>query len=138
MFISLKTKIWLTVITIVLLFSFFTLFYFPAQQRTVLLKNYNNEVQNLANTVALGVRIGLNEQNYEGVKTAMEFVKGNPALKFVVLLQDDTAWNAAHNNFHLTETVFKTVPDALKLTAADTTGNVIVKRAPFSSSLMSG
>ena len=54
MLINLKTKIWLTVFSIVVLFTFFTLFYFPAQQRKLLLKNYNTEVQNLANSVALG------------------------------------------------------------------------------------
>src|SRR5438309_12059371 len=106
MFVSLKTNIWLAVITIVLPFTFFTLFYFPAQQRNALLKNYNNEVQNLANTVALGVRIALDEQNYEGVKTAMEFVNGNPGLKFVALMQTDTTWNAAHNKYQIKETVF--------------------------------
>src|SRR3954471_15441656 len=109
MFIALKTKIWLTVITVVLLYTFFTLFYFPIQQRQLLLKNYNSEVQNLANSVALGVRIALNEQNYEGVKTAMEYVKGSPGLKFVSLLQTDTVWNSTHTAFNIKETVFKTV-----------------------------
>ena len=54
MLINLKAKIWLTVFSIVVMFTFFTLFYFPAQQAKLLLKNYNTEVQNLANTVALG------------------------------------------------------------------------------------
>ena len=139
MFIALKTKIWLTVITVVFLYTFFTLFYFPIQQRQLLLKNYNSEVQNLANSVALGVRIALNEQNYEGVKTAMEYVKGSPGLKFVSLLQTDTVWNNTHTGFYIKETVFKTVPDALKISRADTVSNrIITKRAPFTSSFMSG
>src|SRR6188472_3116957 len=135
MFIALKTKIWITVITIVLLFTFFTLFYFPAQERQLLLKNYNTEVQNLANTVALGVRIALNEQNYEGVQTAMEFVKGNPGLKFVGLMQTDTIWDAAHTRFRIKEMVFKTFPDSLILRPIDTSGAVmILKRAGFNTS----
>ena len=81
MLISLKTKIWLTVLIIVLMFAFFTLYYFPAQQGKSLLKNYNNEVQNLANTVALGVKIAIKEQNFEGVQTAIEFVKDDPRLQ---------------------------------------------------------
>ena len=96
MLISLKTKIWLTVLSIVLMFTFFTLYYFPAQQGKLLIKNYSNEVQNLANTVALGVKIAITEQNYEGVQTAMEFVKDDPRLKFVSMLQIDTAWNDNH------------------------------------------
>ena len=64
MLISLKTKIWLTVLIIVMMFSYFILFYFPARQEQYLLRNYNNEVQNLANTVAVGVQIAIDEQNF--------------------------------------------------------------------------
>src|SRR3954469_13902384 len=99
--ISLKTKIWVTVLAIVMMFAFFILFYFPAQQEKHLLSNYNKEVQNLANTVALGVKIALTEQNFEGVQTAMDFVKGDPQLTFVSLLQTDTSWNASHSGFKL-------------------------------------
>jgi two-component system, NtrC family, sensor kinase len=139
MFIALKTKIWITVLTIVLLFTFFTLYYFPEQQRQILLKNYNNEIQHLANTVALGVRIALTEQNYEGVQTAMEFVKDNPGLKFVSLLQTDTSWDEAHKRYSVQEKVFKTYPEEASVNRTKLSeGSVIVKRAPFETSLMSG
>ena len=55
--IKLKTKIWFTVLAVVLMFSFFSLYYFPAQQEKYLLDNYNSEVQNLANINALGAAI---------------------------------------------------------------------------------
>src|SRR6476620_9923251 len=97
--INLKTKIWVTVLAIVMMFAFFILYYFPAQQEKHLLTNYNKEVQNLANTVALGVKIALTEQNFEGVQTAMEYVKGDPHLSFVSLVQTDTMWNNAHTMF---------------------------------------
>jgi len=139
MFIALKTKIWLTILTIVLLFTFFTLYYFPQKQGRTLLKNYNTEVENLAKTVALGVRIALNEQNYEGVQTAMEFVKGTPGLKFVSLLQIDTIWNDAHNSYTIKESVFKTYPDSMKPDPSQgSSDSVIVKRAAFETSMMSG
>jgi len=89
--ISLKTKIWVTILVIVMLFAFFILYYFPAQQEKLLLTNYNKEVQNLANTEALGVKIALTEQNFEGVQTAIEFVKADPHLAFVSLVQIDTS-----------------------------------------------
>ena len=110
MFITLKTKIWLTILTIVLLFTFFTLYYFPKQQGRTLLKNYNSEVLNLAKTVALGVKIALNEQNYEGVMTAMEFVKGTPGLKFVSLLQIDTVWDESHTRIYNQRISFQNLP----------------------------
>ena len=65
---SVKSKIWFTVLSVVLMFAFFVLYYFPEQQQKTLLNNYNTEVQNLANTVALGVKIALTEQNFEGVQ----------------------------------------------------------------------
>lgn len=140
MFFTLKTKIWLTILSIVLMFTFFTLIYFPTQQGNYLLKNYTNEVQNLANTVALGVQIALEDQNYKAAQTAMEYVKGNPGLKFVSLVQEDTAWNNTHTKPSITETVFKTYPDNAKpiLVQPAENDSIIVKRAPFTSKLMSG
>ena len=76
--IKLKTKIWLTVLIIVLLFSYFLIFYFPGQQSRFMLRNYNNEVQNLANTVAVGVEISIVEQNFNGIKNQIEIVKNDP------------------------------------------------------------
>jgi class 3 adenylate cyclase len=137
--ITVKTKIWMTVFTVVLMFSFFVLFYFPALQQQYLLKNYNKEVQNLANTVALGVKIAITEQNFEGVQTAMDFVKEDPHLKFVSLLQTDTAWNDNHNNYKLVTTVFKTFPEQVNIEPNLTSNDsLIIKRAQFSAPMMSG
>jgi signal transduction histidine kinase len=139
MVISLRTKILLTVITIVMMFGFFTLIYFPAQQGKLLLKNYNNEVQNLANTVALGVKIAITEQNFEGVQTAMEFVKDDPRLQFVSLVQYDTVWSNNRTKYGIKHAVFKTFPESehpdANITSAD---SIIVKRSPFSTSVMTG
>lgn len=136
---TLKTKIWLTVFTIVVMFTFFTLFYFPAQQRKLLLKNYNTEVQNLANTVALGVKIALTEQNFEGMETAMQFVKDDSRLLFVSTVQYDTVWNADHSKYHFTETIFRTFPENQHPRADIKSSNsIIVKRGTFNTSVMNG
>lgn len=137
--ITVKTKIWMTVLTVVLMFSFFILFYFPALQEQYLLKNYNKEVQNLANTVALGVKIAITEQNFEGVHTAIDFVKKDPHLRFVSMLQNDTTWNDPHTTFSVKKTVFITYPDSAKVDPS-TSGNdsVIIKRAPFVTPSLSG
>ncbi|MCW3118754.1 MAG: His Kinase (Phospho-acceptor) protein [Chitinophagaceae bacterium] len=136
--IKLKTKIWLTVFTIVLLFSFFTLFYFPAQQEKYLLANYSNEVENLAKTVALGVRIANNDENYEGIKEAMRFVTDDHRLKFVSILED-TSYNGTGKQNPKKYAVFKTIPDSVE---ADTLkyppGSIIVKSVPFTAKTISG
>jgi len=137
--ISLKTKIWVTILVIVMLFAFFILYYFPAQQEKHLLTNYNKEVQSLANTVALGVKIALTEQNFEGVQTAIEYVKGDPHLAFVSLVQTDTSWNDAHTAFELKKTIFKTFPENVDVKpSVASSDSFVVKTAPFQTSVMNG
>ncbi len=139
MFIPIKFKTRAAVLIIVLLFTFFTLFYFPRQEGSYLLKAYNSQVQNLANSVALGVKIALNEDNYEGVVTAMEYVKDKPDLLFVSLLQTDTLWNNLHTKYTVKQTVFKTFPDNAHVSSQLTSGDSsIVKYARFNTQLMSG
>src|SRR5438552_329307 len=114
MFIPIKIKIRAAVFIIILLFTSFALFYFPKQEGNYLLKAYNSQVQNLANSVALGVKIALNEDDFEGVKTAMDYVKGKPDLLFVSLVQADTAWNNDHTKYTIKQSVFKTYPDSIQ------------------------
>jgi two-component system, NtrC family, sensor kinase len=135
--IKLKTKIWLTVFAIVAMFSFFSLYYFPAQQEKNLLDNYNNEVQNLANTISLGVEIALTEEKFEGVQTAMGFVKDDPRLQFVKLVLTDTMWNNDHTHFVLKDSVLKTFPEKSAIGSYDE-HSIIKKRSPFSTKMMSG
>lgn len=136
---TVKTKIWMTVFSVVLMFSFFILFYFPSLQDKYLLSNYNKEVQNLANTVALGVKIAITEENFEGVQTAMDFVKQDPHLLFVTLLQTDTVWNEPHNQYTLKTSVFNTYPPNIEVKEnASSNDSVIVKKAAFSTPTMNG
>ncbi|TGD80802.1 HAMP domain-containing sensor histidine kinase [Hymenobacter wooponensis] len=136
---TVKTKIWMTVTSIVLLFSFFVLFYLPAIQERYLLSNFNKEVQNHANTVGLGVKIAMTEQNFQGVQTAMDFVKKDPLLEFVSLLQTDTVWDGAHATYQLKRTVFKTYPEQRKIDVnAVSNDSMVVKRSAFSTPIMNG
>ena len=113
--------------------------YFPAQQEKYLLKNYNKEVQNLAATVALGVKIALKEQNFEGVQTALDFVKDDPHLRFVSMMQVDTVWNETHSSFTLKKNIFKTFPDYVDVNAdVLSSDTLIVKSAPFDTHIMKG
>lgn len=137
--VTVKTKIWITILTVVLMFVFFILFYFPKRQELYLLKNYNKEIQNLANTVALGIKIAITEENFEGVQTAMDFVKKDPHLLYVSMLEKDTLWNDTHSSFKITTSVFKTYPENA---AIDTSTNpdhaIIVKKAAFMTPAMNG
>src|SRR5580765_9019223 len=128
--INLKAKIWLTILTIVLLFSFFSFFYFPASQEEYLLRNYNNEVQNLANTVAVGVEIAINEQNFKGIKKEIEIVRNDPRLSFVRLLEEDTFWTDNRKRFVIRDTAFTTFPENVTVPIGISSNDtLIVKRA---------
>lgn len=132
---TLKSKIWFTMFSIVAMFAFFILIYFPRQQEKSLLKNFNTEVQNLASTVALGVKIALTEQNFEGVETALDFVKHNHHLRFVSLVQVDSVAGGSE----VKKTIFKTYPDGFKADVnAVSTDSMVVKTASFSTPIMNG
>ncbi|GAA4411524.1 hypothetical protein GCM10023187_37530 [Nibrella viscosa] len=136
---TVKTKIWITVLTVVLLFTSFILLYVPLVQGRYLLNNFNKEVQNFANTVALGVRIAMTEQNFEGVQMAMDFVRDDPQLRYISLLQVDTVWNNRHSAYSLARTIFKTYPEGAAVDV-DATSNdsTVVKRSAFATPMMNG
>jgi two-component system, NtrC family, sensor kinase len=137
--INLKTKIWLTILTIVLMFSFFTFLYFPARQEEYLLKNYNNEVQNLAKTVAVGVEIAINEQNFKGIKKEIEIVKNDPRLSFVTLLEEDTVWTGKPGQYFIHDSILTSFPEKVSIPAEISSNNLlIVKRASLNTKLMNG
>ena len=103
------------------------------------MKNYNKEVENLASTVALGVKIALTEQNFEGVQTALDFVKNDPHLRFVSMLQTDTLWNIDSTSYNVTRNIFKTYPEHINIPSnIQSNDSIIVKTAPFKTSIMSG
>ena len=130
---NLKSRIWLTVFSIVVMFTFFTLFYFPAQQRKLLLKNYNTEVQNLANSVALGVNIALTDQNFKNLGSTIKLVKDDSRLQFVSMVQYDTVWNNDHNNFQIKKAIFKTFPENEHPDPdIQSSRSIIIKRGTFS------
>jgi len=137
--ITLQTKIWSTVLVIVLIFAFFILYYFPARQENYLLRNYNNEVQNVANIVAVGVEIAIKEQNFMGIRREMEIVKNDSRLSFVQLLEEDTLWNAAKTKFVIRDTVINTFPEnAVLPTKIESGDSLIVKRASLNTRLING
>jgi len=136
--IQLKTKIWLTVFIIVLMFSFFSLYYYPAQQEKELVAAYENEVQNMANTISQAVKNSLTDEAFQNVQTAMGLVKDDPRLQFVKLYGIDTVWDKDHT-YRLKDSLYNTFPEE---STDSTTGRrekaMIKKTSSFDSKIMSG
>ncbi|HIA05611.1 MAG TPA: HAMP domain-containing protein [Flavobacteriales bacterium] len=136
---SVQTKIWLAIVSIVLIFATFMLFFFPAQHENSLIKYFNQEVQNLANTVSLGVRIALTEQNFEGVQMAMDYAKSDSRLIFASMMQVDTIWEEDSISYELEKEIIHTYPAGFEVsTEIASTDSIIVKASPFTSEMMSG
>jgi class 3 adenylate cyclase/HAMP domain-containing protein len=139
MILSVQSKIMLTVLSVVLMFALFILFYYPARQESLLLENYNTEIENYANTVALGVKIALTEENYEGVEMALNFVRDDERLQYVSIIQKDSIWNQSHTDFTIEKEVFMTFPDSIEVDPkAISTEDFIIKSTPFETSVMNG
>ncbi|MDX1591713.1 MAG: ATP-binding protein [Balneolaceae bacterium] len=136
---TVKSKILMTVLSVVLMFTFFILIYFPSRQETVLLENYNEEIENFANSVALGVKIALTEQNFEGIETAIDFVRDDERLQFVSLIQTETMIDPDTGQETVVKNVFRTYPeDAIVDVDAQSNESYIYKSAPFTSPIMNG
>jgi len=133
MFSTLKTKIWFIVSAIVLIFSFFTLFYFPNQQKKFFLATNNKETEDLARTIAIGVKNAINNEYYEGVKSALKFAREDPRFKFVCLLHNDQKKPASKYNVSVTVPE-EADPDTLKYPL----GSIIAKVAKFDTETNSG
>lgn len=139
MVLSVQSKIMLTVLSVVLMFALFILFYYPARQERYLLENYNTEIENYANTVALGVKIALTEENFEGVETALNFVRDDSRLQFVSIILTDSIWNTDHSSYKIEKTVFKTYPENVEVDPyAESNDLFINKSTPFLTSVMNG
>lgn len=139
MVLTVKSKILLTVLSVVLMFTFFILFYFPSRQERVLIENYNEEIENFANSVALGVKIALTEQNFEGVETAIDFVRDDRRLQFVSLIQSETVRDPDGGPDIVNKTVFKTYPEGVEVDVNASSNDLFIyKSAPFSTPIMSG
>ena len=139
MILSVQSKILLTVLSVVLMFALFILFYYPARQESLLLENYNSEIEHYANSVALGVKIALTEENFEGVEMSLNYVRNDDRLQFVSIIQNDSIRSETGSGYEIKKQVFMTFPDSIIIDPYLTsTEDFITKTSPFSTPAMDG
>jgi serine phosphatase RsbU (regulator of sigma subunit) len=138
-FISVRNKILMVVIGIILFFAPFIFIYFPNKEKNLLVESYNQEVKNIASTVALGVNVALIEQNFSGVEMSMQYAKSDDRLTFIALVQIDTLEEVKGKPRELKKTVFSVYPEKYQLdTEIRSSDALIVKEAPIQSEVLSG
>lgn len=137
--VTVRNKIIAVVIGIILVFAPFIFIYFPNKQKDLLVDSYNNEVKNIASTVALGVNVALIEQNFSGVEMAMQYAKSDKRLTFIALIQVDTLEATANKKPEVKKTAFSVYPENYKLDLDVASSEaIIVKESPIQSEVLNG
>jgi serine phosphatase RsbU (regulator of sigma subunit) len=133
--VTVRNKIFISIFSIILVFSPVLFYYFPNKQKEILLESYVKEVKSVAVTVALGVNIALEEQDFAGVQTAMNHAKEDPRLSFVALVQEDTDI-VTHK---LNRSVFSKYPESYNFRLSQQSNDsVLLESAPLKSEMLTG
>jgi len=83
---TVRQKIQLPIILFIALLSLFMFLYFPYVHQRALTDSFRNEVRSLAQMVANSVTIGASNQDWEGIRRGIDFVRKAPGVRFVALL----------------------------------------------------
>ena len=67
----------------------FVVSYFPAQQRVQYIEAYEKELDVINETLALGLAIGLRDDNYESLRFAFDFARSDERLVYVLVTDAD-------------------------------------------------
>ena len=82
---SIKHKLIVSTFILVAAIVAFALVYFPEQQRHQAFLALENELEVLCETLALTIALGFEEDNYEAMQVAFDFVKRNPLLDYIAV-----------------------------------------------------
>ena len=83
-------KIWVPFTAILVTTIGLFIFYYPSNQKEVLSNYKENEFKELAKTVALGIEISLNSEDYSGIKKTIDFVSNKQDFDYCVVIVEDS------------------------------------------------
>ena len=86
---SLKFKILSAVVGLVFFLSLFFIYIFPLHQQRQIRKSFEESTEALAVTVALGVQIAMDSDDFGAVQKAINFAREDPELLFVAVVSDE-------------------------------------------------
>lgn len=93
---NVRQKIQLPIILFIAVLSLFMFLYFPYEHKNALRESMTAEATSLAQMVGNGVTIGLNNQDWGGIRSSIEFVQQVEDVSFIALVDDNGATFAAH------------------------------------------
>ncbi len=122
---SLRRKIQILVLGIVFLLSMFILIFVPMQQQALLRSEFQQKVESLAETVHLGVTVGLSTGDMATVPKVLNYAKKDPSVRFVAIVSDGA--------------VFASYPDNLdKSRISNSSDTLLLAKRPLESDVLKG
>ena len=104
MLLSLKTKILIAVVGLVFFLSLFFVYIFPIHQQRQLQKSFVEATESLAVTVALGVQIAMESDDFVAIQKAIDFAREDPELIFVTVVSNNNEiWASYPKDFQIDE-----------------------------------
>ncbi len=100
MILSLKHKILLSVLALVISLSFFFIYLFPSHQEKQIRISFTETTESLAATVGLGVQIALESDDFAAVQKAIDFARADSYLVFVSIISSEgDTWASYPKNY---------------------------------------
>ena len=96
---TLSRKIQGFVIALISLIASFIFFYVPSQERILLTGEFKQKVEALAETVVLGMTIGLSSGDMTAIPKVLDFAKSNESTRFVVIVSEGTTFASIPEKF---------------------------------------
>ena len=124
-------RIWLPfALALSVLMGLFALYY-PQEQEKLFRENKERELKELAKTVALGVELSLNANDYQGLKKTVDLASSTTDFEFVAILSKDTTTQQ--------ETVFISYPEKPANQILESNESLYVyEKYPFKTNSFSG
>jgi PAS domain S-box-containing protein len=126
---SLLFRLWVPLFGFLLILGVVMGVYFPEKQEHILAKHQEDQLQALANTMALGVEISLNSDNFEGLSRTLDFIAEREHLAFAAIYIDEADSTMLLASFP---------PQLSEEQITEATSNAYIKTKNFDSTTMNG
>jgi len=113
-------KIKYSVTGIVIFLALFIFIYFPMKQKDVMIESYGQKVQSLAETVSLGVTIGLKNGDISATQRAFDYAKKETEVRFIVLSSGSDVIASYPEGFKMSDSILKADTVIVKSTEVKT------------------
>ena len=128
---SLLFRLWLPFVVMIMLFSSAAAIYYTSKQRNVIIEKYQEALEKTGMTVALGVELSLNTEDFEGLARTFKFVRSEKLYDYIIISSIDSLSRK--------EDIISVYPDTLIITPALTDQQLyIFKDIPFTSNSVNG